>query len=634
MKKTLSVLLSLCFFVMTAFCVPVSLFAGEIPQGTRIKDSDTYYYYSSSDKTLYINGSGDIPNLSNSSADIPWMDWQSDMINKVVIADGITSLGNYIFYGVMAESFSLPRSLKRIGSYSLASTNNIKHWDIPFGVETIDDSAFYACRIMESINLPDSLQKIGNKAFWSCSKLKSITIPSSVTSIGSNAFYRCTSLSNVSFASPTQDTKILSKAFYGCSALKNVLLPYNVSCDYQSFGFGIDGKVYSDFSLELYSSTQPQIYADTYNIDYKTIDVFDLKSNTQNKNTFTQDKVNSKFHYTFTPEKTQSYSIYSLGDCDTYAQLCLNGEVLEESDDVDASNRGFSFTRRLEKGVTYDIYVGSVKMTGDYILYVYPNEVSSFDVYSGSITLSASERKNTSGYYYFNITNDLMKDFVFDVTFADGSVNSMYYVRYIAGDYVRNADDQSVNPFVCGDNDAHISLKDNIASYNLKIEHSYISENVPADEDNDGYTLYSCINCDYSYKADFIPTESYKVTGTLVMDEDNFGSHPNNVAYSNAYITVDDRRYEVNSDGTFQIRTFKNCYITVHNLYGNNRVVSADVSNGDYDLGYISCEPYDFNKDGYVNAKDFAIFHKQLRSKLGDDYWQFAENYIISYKQK
>lgn len=633
MKKILCLILAMCFFIVTAFCMPVSMYAQEIPQGTRIKDSTTYYYYDSFDKTLYINGSGDVPNLSNSSADIPWIDWSSDMVKNVVVSDGITSLGNYLFYGLMAKNFSLPRTLKKIGKYTFASTNNMTHWDIPFGVEEIDDSAFYSCKLLESINLPDSLVKIGSKAFSSCSKLETIVVPYSVKHIGSSAFYRCTSLSEVRFASPTQFVEVDNRAFFGCSALKNVTLPYNISCDYQSFGFGTNGSVLNDFSLELYNSTQSHIYADTYGIKYDLIDEFELKSNTQNENIFTQDMINSRFHYTFTPDSTQIYCIYSLGKCDTYAELYLDGNLLERSDDVDSSNRGFSIMYKLEKGVTYDIYVSSIKMTGEYTLFVYPGEISSFDVYCGSINLSASDGKVVDSKRIFNITSDMMKDFVLDIGFSDGTYISMYYQRYIAGDYVFNDDNQNDYPFSCGYNYAHLSLKGNRIQYTLYIDHSYVSEDIAYDVDNDGYTLYTCINCSDSYKDNFVPTTSFVVTGTLVMDEDNFGSHPNNVAYSHAYVTVDNRRYDVNPDGTFSVRTFNNCYLTVHNYYGSNKVLSIDVSNGSYDMGALSCEPYDINKDGYVNAKDFAIYYKELRFTLGEDYWQFADNYIISYKQ-
>ena len=71
MKRLLCVVLSLGFFVATAFCVPFVASAQEY-KGTQIKNSTTYYYYDAADKTLYINGNGDIPNLSNRGYYLSW----------------------------------------------------------------------------------------------------------------------------------------------------------------------------------------------------------------------------------------------------------------------------------------------------------------------------------------------------------------------------------------------------------------------------------------------------------------------------------------------------------------------------------------------------------------------------------
>ena len=58
----------------------------------------------------------------------------------------------------------------------------------------------------------------------------------------------------------------------------------------------------------------------------------------------------------------------------------------------------------------------------------------------------------------------MLGGFILSVSFADGQKEEIYYSRYIAGDYVKNADDQSEKPFSCGENEAHLSLKGCIAS--------------------------------------------------------------------------------------------------------------------------------------------------------------------------
>ena len=130
-----------------------------------------------------------------------------------------------------------------------------------------------------------------------------------------------------------------------------------------------------------------------------------------------------------------------------------------------------------------------------------------------------------------------------------------------------------------------------------------------------------------------MPTDSYIVTGKCVMAEDNFGGHSHDVPYSHAYITVDDRRYEIHPDGTWSIRTFEDCFITFNNYYGGNAVRKVEVSkNGSYDLGTIALEGYDINGDGWVNAKDFAIYYHEKREELGENYWQFGNEFLIYQK--
>ena len=62
-------------------------------------------------------------------------------------------------------------------------------------------------------------------------------------------------------------------------------------------------------------------------------------------------------------------------------------------------------------------------------------------------------------------------------------------------------------------------------------------------------------------------------------------------------------------------------------------VVEFEVSkNGSYDLGTIALEGYDINGDGWVNAKDFAIYYHEKREELGENYWQFGNEFLIYQK--
>ena len=72
--------------------------------------------------------------------------------------------------------------------------SNVKKVVIEDGVTSIGESAFYSCKSLTSITIPDSVTSIENYAFANCSNLTSITILKSVTSIGKNAFKDCYNL--------------------------------------------------------------------------------------------------------------------------------------------------------------------------------------------------------------------------------------------------------------------------------------------------------------------------------------------------------------------------------------------------------------------------------------------------------
>ena len=315
MKKFFSLLLAMALIVAAVFsfdCVSFASDAGD-DLGTRLDNSDTYYKYDGATKTLYINGKGDVPNMYNSSNGSPWCNWDSDAIQSVVVSEGITSLGNYLFYQVRATSFSLPRTLKKIGKYSLSCTGQMKKWDIPFGVETIDNYAFYNCFYLEEVNIPSSVKKIGESAFYQCKKLKSITIPSSVTTIDKNAFFRCSELSEVNFASMTQKTTLALNAFIGCEKLKQINIPMNTSCGKNSLGYFSQSQKVDGFTMGVYKDSVAQSYAIGNGLNYTLLDSVPIKCGVEYANCFTDDNLNSTFHYTFTPETTQDYVLYSVG---------------------------------------------------------------------------------------------------------------------------------------------------------------------------------------------------------------------------------------------------------------------------------------------------------------------------------
>ena len=169
----------------------------------------------SDDGTLTISGT-DMPNYSMNGANrSPWSS-QGDKIKKLVIENGVTSIGSWAFDACKGlTSVTIPNSVTSIGynafyrtkwydnqpdglvyagkvlyKYKGTMPSNTKI-DIKEGTTGIAASAFNGCSDLTSLTIPNSVTNIGGSAFSGCSGITSIIIPNSVSSIGESAFYDC-----------------------------------------------------------------------------------------------------------------------------------------------------------------------------------------------------------------------------------------------------------------------------------------------------------------------------------------------------------------------------------------------------------------------------------------------------------
>ena len=104
--------------------------------------------------------------------------WNEDNLTWTLYADGTLTISGT---GAM-------KSYRNDDSPAVQKKDNVKKVVIEDGVTSIGASAFYSCKSLTSITIPDSVTSIENYAFANCSNLPSITISKSVTSIGNNAF--------------------------------------------------------------------------------------------------------------------------------------------------------------------------------------------------------------------------------------------------------------------------------------------------------------------------------------------------------------------------------------------------------------------------------------------------------------
>lgn len=156
---------------------------------------DAYWHYDSQSATLTITGSGRMDDYANYAP--PWIAYRP-YIQRVVVEEGITTIGWSAFYGCSAlTEVYLP--------------NTVTH---------LEYGAFAYCTSLEDIYLPESLLCIGVASFTGSSSLTSITVPASTTAIEDSAFLDCTGLQSISL--PLSLNYVGSIAFNNCNSLTTV----------------------------------------------------------------------------------------------------------------------------------------------------------------------------------------------------------------------------------------------------------------------------------------------------------------------------------------------------------------------------------------------------------------------------
>ena len=196
----------------------------------------TVYWELSKDGTLTISGDGPMPNFDIDD-DKKWKTtppWYSkgEEIVKVVVEDGVSSVGNYAFFNEFLKtkdnkfcnvtSVVLPGSLRTIGNYAFYGSG-ISNIQLKDGLLSIGECAFMNTALVE-ITIPLSVTKIGSESFRNANQLTRVTLSDNMTDIPQMAFYDC-NIDDVKF--PKTLKTIGKSAFQNCN-LKEIILPKTV----------------------------------------------------------------------------------------------------------------------------------------------------------------------------------------------------------------------------------------------------------------------------------------------------------------------------------------------------------------------------------------------------------------------
>ena len=227
-----------------------------------IEDNLTWKLYE--DGKLTISGTGAMKDYDND----PSPACRNSNVKKVVIEDGVTSIGDSAFYDCSSlTSITIPDSVTSIREYAFYNCSGLTSITIPDSVTSIGNSAFNTCSSLTSLTIPNSVTSIGEGAFYACSSLTSLTIPNSVTSIGDSAFYVCSSLTSITI--PDSVTSIGDSAFSNCSSLQTISLSCKSTLKRSDFGDQADLVSYALHTLKK-TEAKAATYAENGNKAYWT----------------------------------------------------------------------------------------------------------------------------------------------------------------------------------------------------------------------------------------------------------------------------------------------------------------------------------------------------------------------------
>ena len=223
-KRLISLLVAVCMMITMLPLSAVTAFAEDTSTvRTAIVDGYKYEYtINTEDDTATIkyfrgpvDSEGNVDSANNGPYDI---DIPSELDHHPV-----TGLGAYSFSGYASAS-PYPHNSYQIG-------RNIRSVDIPQGVTSIGNHAFFDCFDLENITIPQSVTSIGDVAFGCC-KFTTLSLGENIETIGGGAFWHCSNLSEITIPENVKEIKngyseniYYRKTFEGCSHLKCIILP-------------------------------------------------------------------------------------------------------------------------------------------------------------------------------------------------------------------------------------------------------------------------------------------------------------------------------------------------------------------------------------------------------------------------
>lgn len=174
---------------------------------------------------LTISGEGNM--MDGTKIAMPW-DGYADQISKVILEEGVTSIGSYAFDQIEGiTAVTLPESLTTVGKYAFFGCSGLKQIHLSENVTTLGVHAFSYCTALTEMTIPHTVTEIPDNLFVCCYDLQSVTLHEGITAIGDSAFFGCSALTALTI--PQGVPKLGERCLYKCAALTELTIPASVS---------------------------------------------------------------------------------------------------------------------------------------------------------------------------------------------------------------------------------------------------------------------------------------------------------------------------------------------------------------------------------------------------------------------
>ncbi len=125
-------------------------------------------WYSDLGATIWIIGEGKMSNYQSFDS-TPWAK-NGRTPNRVIVEEGVTSIGSNAFANPSIGDVEMPNSMIEIGDKAFTQSS-ISSISLSPSVSYIGEAAFADCTYLKNVDIPKNIQEIGAYAFSGCDKL-------------------------------------------------------------------------------------------------------------------------------------------------------------------------------------------------------------------------------------------------------------------------------------------------------------------------------------------------------------------------------------------------------------------------------------------------------------------------------